>query len=148
MESQRSKFVESIYRPFYNISPVPGSVQLVLVSPDTEKAAPRSQRLKFPPALFRLKTWLDRVIKTALSSSRCVLQHIKRSVQSHQSFIERWAPQVAHSSHKRGIREIHPAVPIIDRISLFQVHGIHLDTVVQYFSNCWVLPTCSDISRH
>ena len=44
--------------------------------------------------------------------------------------MERWALQVAHSSHKRGITEIHPAVPIIDRISPFQVHGIHLDTVV------------------
>ena len=38
MDSQRSKFIASIYQLFYNISPVPGSIQFVLASPDTEKA--------------------------------------------------------------------------------------------------------------
>ena len=95
-----------------------------------------------------MKTFPNRVIKTALSSSWCVLQHIKILSRSHQSFIERWALQVAHASHKRAITEIHPAVSIIDRISPFQVPGIYLDNVVQYFPNRWVLPTCSDISRH
>jgi len=36
--------------------------------------------------------------------------------------------QVAHSWDKRGMTEMHPAVPIIDIISPFQVHGIYLDT--------------------
>jgi hypothetical protein len=39
MESQCSRFIESICHPSYNISPVPGSIQLVLASPDTQKAA-------------------------------------------------------------------------------------------------------------
>ena len=95
-----------------------------------------------------MKALSNRVIKRDLSSSWCALQYTNFLAQSKVSLIERWARQVAHSSHKRGIKEIHPAVPIIDRISPFQVHAVHLDTVVQYFPNRWVLPTCSDISRH
>jgi len=39
-------------------------------------------------------------------------------------------------------------MPKIHGISAFQLHGIHLDTFLQYFSDRWVLPTCSDISRY
>jgi hypothetical protein len=40
MESQRSKCIESINQPLYNIPPLLGSVQFVLASPDTEMAPP------------------------------------------------------------------------------------------------------------
>ena len=37
---------------------------------------------------------------------------------------------------------------IINRIPPFQVHRIHLETLLQYFPDRWVLPTCSGISRY
>jgi len=42
-----------------------------------------------------MKIWSDRAIKTALSSVRCPLRHIKTSAQSANSFLERWALQLA-----------------------------------------------------
>jgi|SRR5277367_141878 len=51
MESQHSKCTQSIEGHFYNITPFPGSVPLVLASPDTEippKMFPRAQNLASP----------------------------------------------------------------------------------------------------
>ena len=64
-ESQRSQCIEFIIRPLYNIPQLLGSVQFVLAYPDTEKAP---LKRKFPQALFSIKTWSNRVIKTLLSA--------------------------------------------------------------------------------
>src|SRR5271154_7106415 len=47
-------------------------------------------------------------------------------------------PQVADYRGKRGITETHAAVPIIARISPFQVCGFHLDISLQSFPGPWV----------
>src|SRR5271154_3802817 len=94
MESQRSNSIESINGPLHNILPLPGPVQFVLASPDRELAPQISQLRKFPPVLFSMKIWFDRAIKTALHSVRCPLQHIRTSVESADSFMERWALQL------------------------------------------------------
>lgn len=147
MESQRSESIASINGPLYSIPPLSGFVQFVLASPDTEIAPQISESRKFPQAFLSMNTLSNWFIKTDLSSLVCTTTY-KTLARSDISLMERWALQVAHSSHKRGITEIHPAGPIIDGISPFQVHGIHLDIMLQYLPNRWVLPTCSDISRY
>jgi hypothetical protein len=52
MESQRSKCIKSIAQSLYNIPPLPGSVQFVLVSPDTEKAPQTLPISKIPAGPF------------------------------------------------------------------------------------------------
>src|SRR5271154_4998577 len=123
MEAQRSESIASINGPLYSIPPLSGFVQFVLASPDTEIAPQISESRKFPQAFFSMKTLSNWFIKTGLSSPWCVLEHTKTLARSDISLMEWWALQVAHSSYKRGITEIHPAGPIIDGISPFQVHG-------------------------
>src|SRR5271154_7645991 len=72
----------------------------------------------------------------------------KISARSIDSFLERWALQVAHYRGKRKIMDIHPVLPIIDGISAFQKHRIHLDTFLQYCPHRCVLSTCSSLSRY
>src|SRR5271163_1342126 len=50
-----------------------------------------SQYRKSSEPLFSMKTWSDRVKKTALGSVQCALQHIRISDGSADSFLERWA---------------------------------------------------------
>jgi len=51
---------------------------------------------KFSQPFFSMKMLSDRAIKTALGSVRCPLRHIKTSAESVDSFLERWARQLAH----------------------------------------------------
>src|SRR5271154_4636909 len=95
MESHRSNSIESINRLLHNILPFPGSLRQVLASPDRELAPQISQSRKFPPALFPMKIWSDRAIKTALPSVQRPLQHIRTSAEWANSFLERWALQLA-----------------------------------------------------
>jgi hypothetical protein len=74
MESQHSKSIESIERPLHNISPLHGSVQFFLASPDTETAAHISLSRNFPHPLLSTRTWSNRVIKIALRSPWCALR--------------------------------------------------------------------------
>src|SRR5271168_5522081 len=75
-ESRCSTSIESVNRLLHSILQLPGSLQLVLASPDTEIAPQISQSRKFPPALFSIKIWSDQAIKTASRSVRCPLQDI------------------------------------------------------------------------
>src|SRR5271155_1009925 len=43
-----------------------------------------------------MKTWSNRAVKTASSSVRCTLEHAPNSAESADSFMERWALQLAH----------------------------------------------------
>ena len=95
MESRCSTSIESVNRLLHSILQLPGSLQLVLASPDTEIAPQISQSRKFPPALFSIKIWSDQAIKTASRSVRCPLQDIRTSAESAYSFMERWALQLA-----------------------------------------------------
>jgi hypothetical protein len=52
IESRHSKCIESIKKQFYNISPIPGSLHLVLAYPDAEIAPKISQWHKSPELLF------------------------------------------------------------------------------------------------
>ena len=56
-------------------------------------------------------------------------------------------PQVAHYQGKVDMTETHAAMPIIARISPFQVRGIHLDISLQSFPGPWVLAPSSSIYR-
>src|SRR5277367_2894653 len=51
---------------------------------------------KFSQPFFYMKTSFNRAKKTALSSVRCPLWHIEISAKSVDSFVERWALQLAH----------------------------------------------------
>src|SRR5271156_4806279 len=95
MESHRSNSIESINRLLHTILPFPGSLRQVLASPDRELTLQISQSRKFPPALFSMKIRSDRVIKTALHSIRCPLQHIRIPVESGDSFMKWWAVQLS-----------------------------------------------------
>src|SRR5271163_5020859 len=95
MESRCSTSIESVNRLLHSNLQLPGSLQLVLASPDTEIAPQISQSRKFPPALFSMKIWSDRAVKTELRNVRCSLQHIQTSAKSAYSFMERWALQLA-----------------------------------------------------
>src|SRR5271170_7843506 len=68
MESQHSNYVESIDRLLHSILQLPGSVQFVLASPDTEIAPQISQTRKFSQPLLSMKIWSNRATKTALRS--------------------------------------------------------------------------------
>src|SRR5271170_2567505 len=96
MESQCSNSVESINRLLHTILPFPGPLRQVLASPDRELTPQISQSRKIPPALFSMKIWSDRAIKTALRSVQCPLQHVRISDESAYSFMKRWALQLAH----------------------------------------------------
>ena len=148
MESRRSKCMESIYTPSYNIPPIVASFPSVLPSPDTElppKIAPTAQCHAHPP--LTIKRSSNRVIKTVLRSVRRLLKHTNISARSIHSFRERWALQVARYRGTRQITDIHPVLPIIHGISTFQLHRIYQETRLQYSPNTWVLATCSDMSR-
>ena len=95
-ESQRSNCVESIDRPLCNSLPLPGALRQVLASPDTEIAPQISQTRKSSQPLLSMKAGSDRPLKTALSSVRYALKHIRNSARSAHSFLERWALQLAH----------------------------------------------------
>ena len=95
MESHRSNSIESINRLLHTILPFPGSLHQVLASPDRELTPQISQSRKFPPALFSMKIWSDRAIKTALRSVRCPLQRIKISAKSAYNFMKWWALQLS-----------------------------------------------------
>src|SRR5271154_3027661 len=88
MESHRSNSIESINRLLHTILPFPGSLHQVLASPDRELTPQISQSRKFPPAIFSMKIWSDRAIKTALRSVPCPLQRIKISAKSASNSIE------------------------------------------------------------
>src|SRR5271154_1022881 len=96
MESLRSKCIESIDRHFYNIPPIPRSVQFVLASPDRETAPQISPSRKYSQPLFSMKAWSDRATKTSLSGVRGPLRHIRISDKLAHSFLERWARQLAY----------------------------------------------------
>src|SRR5271154_5675196 len=96
MESHRSNSIESINRLLHNILPFPGSLRQVLASPDRELAPQISQSRKFPPALFSMKIWSDRAIKTALRSVQYPLQYVRISNESAYSFMKWWALELAH----------------------------------------------------
>src|SRR5271170_235962 len=74
MESQRSKCVECIYPPFYNMSPILGSVPQVLTSPDTEISPPNPQN---SPASFTMKTLPDRSKDLMVIRSQLALKYIQ-----------------------------------------------------------------------
>jgi len=66
MESQHSKSIESIRRHFYNIPPIPGSLHLVLISPDPEIAPQNLPIAKIPPAyILPLTSPLSTIIRTS-----------------------------------------------------------------------------------
>jgi hypothetical protein len=151
MECQRSKCIESINQSPYNIPPLPGSVQFVLVSPDTEKA-PQTlpiSKMSAGPFLYEdlprsgHKDSVEQLSMRATTYQKLspIAPVLPRTVGalSCSLFAQAWDHRNACCSTR---------LPVIDRISEFQVHGIHLDTVVQYFPNRWVLPTCSDISKY
>src|SRR5271155_3167031 len=56
-------------------------------------------------------------------------------------------PQVADYQGKRDMTETHAAVPIIARISPFQLRGFHLDISLQSFPGPWVPAPGSGIYR-
>src|SRR5271163_2945967 len=95
MESHRSNSIESINRLLHTILPFPGSLHQVLASPDRELTPQISQSRKFPPALFSMKIWSNRAIKTALRSVPCPLQRIKISAKSAYNFMKQWALQLS-----------------------------------------------------
>src|SRR5271170_2561884 len=95
-ESQRCKSIESINRAFLNILSLLGSLLQVLASTDTEIAPRISQYRKSSERLFSMKTWSNRVKKTALGSVQCALEYIRISDESAHSFLERWARQLAY----------------------------------------------------
>src|SRR5271154_5299821 len=96
MESLRSKCIASIDRHFYNIPPIPRSVQFVLASPDREIAPQISPSRKYSQPLFSMKAWADRAKKKSLSSVRGPLRHIRISDELTHCFLERWARQLAY----------------------------------------------------
>src|SRR5271154_708005 len=55
-----------------------------------------SQYRKSSQPLFSMKTWSDRVKKTALGSVRCALEDIRISDESAYSFLKRWVRQLAY----------------------------------------------------
>ena len=95
-ESQRCKSIESINRAFLNILSLLGSLLQVLASTDTEIAPRVSQYRKSSERLFSMKTWSNRVKKTALGSVRRALEYIRISDESAYSFLKRWARQLAY----------------------------------------------------
>src|SRR5271170_7575780 len=95
-ESQRCKSIESINRAFLNILSLLGSLLQVLASTDTEIAPRVSQYRKSSERLFSMKTWSNRVKKTALGSVRRALEYIRISDESAYSFLEQWARQLAY----------------------------------------------------
>src|SRR5271155_3167301 len=97
MESQRSNYVESINRLLHSILQLPGSVQFVLASPDTEIAPQISQSRKFPQALLSMKTSSDRAENAALNRIRLTLEHPRISSRSNYFFLEKLVHQLAHS---------------------------------------------------
>src|SRR5271155_4512859 len=96
MEFNRSKWIESIYIPFYSILPIVGSLIPVLAPPDTEIPFQTLPISKIFVTLSLHETCSDLAIKTSLGSARCPLQRIKVSAKSAHAFLERWAPQLSN----------------------------------------------------
>ena len=147
MESHRSKSVESIYIPFYSIPPIVGSLIPVLASPDTEIPFQTLPISKFSASPFLHEDMVrsghkDSVAQRSMSST--TYPNFSRiGIQLHETV---GAPTF-RLSEKRDGTEIHPAVPIIDGISAFQLHTIYQETLLQYSPNTWVPAPCSDMSR-
>jgi hypothetical protein len=147
MESQRSHSIVSINRLLHTILPFPGSLRQVLASRDRELTPPISQSRKFPPALFSMKIWSDRAIKTALRSVQCPLQHIKISAESAYNFMKRWALQL--SDYRRsgtGQKFI-----LICQLSMESQHSNCIESIKRHFYNIppipgslHLVPTCPD----
>src|SRR5271168_4011024 len=74
-ESHCSTSIESTDRLLHSILQLPGSVQFVLASPDTEIAPHISQYRKFPPALLSMKTSSNQAENSALNRIRLTLGH-------------------------------------------------------------------------
>ena len=147
MESQRSTSIESVNRPIHSILRLPGSVPSVLASPDTEMAPPRLPISKIFGTLFlhedMVRSGQKNVVEQrSVSSRRCA-----NLSQNGPLLPGTVGVPTCLLLGKRDGTEIHCAVPIIDRISAFQMHRIYRRTLLQYSPNSWVPAPRSDISR-
>src|SRR5271154_885130 len=79
MESHCPKCMESTNGPLYNIRPLPGSVQFVLASPDTEKAGQTLPRPQIPASPFLHQVIVQSGHKTSSE------QLLKPSIRSRNS---------------------------------------------------------------
>src|SRR5271154_1502741 len=125
MEFNRSKWIESIYIPFYSILPIVGSLIPVLASPDTE--------ILFQPLpiskIFGTLSLHEDVVQSGRKDG--VEQRLTPST-TYENFSQNGIllpGTVGAPTHrllgKRDGTEICRAVPIIHRISAFQLRIIH-----------------------
>ena len=157
MESQRSTSIESISRLLHSILRLPGSLQFVLASPDTEIPPQNLSAATILPWHFLHEQILQSGPKSNVDQllthricppnfgSIVLFLHvliIQQNLSIYVLFSHIICPAFVRST------EIHAAMPIIHGISSFQVHKIHLGPLLQYSPDPGALPTCSDIFRY
>src|SRR5271170_3938638 len=125
MEFNRSKWIESIYIPFYSILPIVGSLIPVLASPDTEIPF---QTLPISKIFATLSLHED----VAQSGRKDGVEQRTTPSTTYQNFRrigvllhEPVATPTRLLSGKRDGTEISGEVPIMHGISAFQLRRIH-----------------------
>jgi len=125
MEFNRSKWIESIYIPFYSILPIVGSLIPVLASPDTEipfQTLPISK-------IFATLSLHEDVVQSGRKDG---VEQRSTPSTTYQNFSQNGpllpgtgcAPSPPLSGKREGA-EISRGVPIIHGISSFHFHRIH-----------------------
>src|SRR5271168_4447131 len=114
MEFNRSKWIESIYIPFYSIPPIVGSLIPVLASPDTEipfQTLPIS-KISASPFLHEdmVRSGHKDCVAQRSTSSTTYPNFSRISVLLHGTV----GTPTCRLSGKRDWTEIHRSVPIID----------------------------------
>src|SRR5271170_7107875 len=125
MEFNRSKWIESIYIPFYSILPIVGSLIPVLVSPDTEipfQTLPISK-------IFGTLSLHEEILQSGHKSG---LEQRSMSSTTYRNFSQiggllrgTVGAPTRPLSGKRDMTEISRGVPIIHGISAFQLPRIY-----------------------
>src|SRR5271168_4056110 len=125
MEFNRSKWIESIYIPFYSILPIVGSLIPVLASPDTEILFQTLPISKIFATLF-----LPEDVVRSGHKNGVVQRSMSTTTYKNFSRIGGLLPGTVGTptrplSGKRDGTEISRGVPIIHGISPFQLRRIH-----------------------